>query len=84
MNAVKTIPCSCPKCKKVLDMATAINGSGAIPVKGDVTICASYTSVLYVNDELTLSLLDKEEFDQLPTDLKEEINIVIERLKKIN
>ena len=84
MNTVKTVPCTCPNCKKVLDMAMAIDGSGAIPIEGDITVCSGCTTVLYVNKELTLSLLPKEEYDELPTDLKEEINIVIEGLKKIN
>lgn len=38
-EAFEHAPRSCPACGRVLDAATQVDGPGAVPVAGDVTVC---------------------------------------------
>lgn len=55
---------ACPTCGKVMDMATATDGSGVSPVEGDVTVCIGCGDALTFGPGLALAPLRWEDLDQ--------------------
>lgn len=55
---------ACPTCGKVMDMATATDGSGVSPVEGDVTVCIGCGDALSFGPGLSLVPLRWEDLDQ--------------------
>jgi hypothetical protein len=49
--------CKCPSCGRLLDRATAADGSGALPEPGDPTVCLCGT-LLQFRADLTVEPLD--------------------------
>jgi hypothetical protein len=62
---------NCPVCNTILDAATAVDGTpDVIPSVGDISLCASCTSVLEFDDNLALAVID---IKTLPQDTQDEI-----------
>lgn len=60
---------ACPTCGKVMDMATATDGSGVSPVEGDVTVCIGCGDALSFGPGLSLEVLRWESLDQATASL---------------
>jgi len=66
----------CPACHRLLNAATAVDGSQVMPKGDDVTICSYCGSVLQYIDRdgvLTLRAMTEEQFDELPEKTKHEL-----------
>lgn len=72
----------CPKCKKKLDAASAVDGHDQVPVENDITICSGCSAVLVYQKDLSLSELSKEDIEGLPQELKDQIGTAQEFLKR--
>lgn len=67
----------CPSCHRLLNAATAVDGSQVMPKGDDVTICAYCASVLQYIDRdgvLTLRWVTKEQFAELPEKVRQELD----------
>lgn len=56
-------PSACPNCGKVMDAATAVDGSGAVPQEGDVSVCLYCGEALQFGPDLDLERLDWSRLD---------------------
>lgn len=54
----------CPACGRRADAATAVDGSGAMPSPGDVTVCIGCGDALTFGEGLVLEPLRWEGLDQ--------------------
>lgn len=66
----------CPACSRLLNAASAVDGSRAVPKGDDVTVCAYCASVLQYIDRdgvLTLRKVSEEQFSELPEKVREEL-----------
>lgn len=57
----------CPACRRKMDRATAVDGSGAMPVPGDVTVCFGCGEALTFGEGLELQLVDWSALDASTT-----------------
>ena len=57
----------CPKCDKTLDAATAVDGSGARPRPGDLSLCIACGEILTFADDMAVVSCD---VSKLPADSK--------------
>jgi len=76
MKELKSNPL-CPSCHRLLNAATAVDGSQVMPKGEDVTICAYCASVLQYIDRdgvLTLRWITKEQFAELPEKTRQELD----------
>jgi len=64
---------ACPDCGKLLDRATNVSGSNEEPSPGDITICNRCGSFLTFAQDLSLELLDPEEFNELDEEFKNQL-----------
>ena len=55
----------CPVCRKMLDAASALDGSNDGPTPGDVTICINCGMVLKFTKTLGLTVATPQDVDQL-------------------
>ena len=66
-------PDKCPTCKNKLNAATSIDGEEAKPEPNDITICVNCAQVLRFDDALKLCIMTVDDFDNLPSDVRENI-----------
>jgi hypothetical protein len=64
---------NCPCCGKKLDGATSLDNQPVLPSKGDLSICFYCATVSIFDENLNIKQLTKEEFSQLPEDIKTSI-----------
>ena len=57
-------PSPCPKCGVQHDAATASDGSGIGPVKGDLSICVDCGSINVFDDDLKLVTITEEQLSE--------------------
>ena len=67
--------CECPTCKRRIDAAGTEDEQSVGPTPGDLTICFHCLAVMVFNDDLTLRLIEKEEYNGLPDESKREIEL---------
>jgi len=59
-------PSRCPNCGGKLDAASEVFGGNAAPRPDDLSVCIHCATMLKFNDDLTVGLLTRDEFAQLP------------------
>lgn len=59
----------CPACQSKVNSATDPTGR-AVPVPGDLSVCAYCSAQLVFNSDLTVRLLLRDEYDALPADVQ--------------
>jgi len=66
MKTVRVNPSRCPSCDGTLDAASNVLGGPSMPRPDDLTVCIHCATMLRFKDDLTLGLLTREEYAQLP------------------
>lgn len=74
----------CPECGKEIDRASSLDNEAEKPKPNDLSICLDCTSVSYYQEDLSLKLLPKEEYDNLPNDLKSQVKYAQALVKMAN
>ena len=72
----------CPNCKKKLDVVSAVDGYDRLPIENDITICSNCSAVLVYEKDLSLSELSDDQISNLPEELKSQINMAKDFLKR--
>lgn len=72
----------CPKCKKKLEAAIAVDGHDQMPVENDITICSGCSAVLVYKKDLSLSEMSDDDYSGLPEEIKHQINSAKDFLKR--
>lgn len=68
-NTIRTPACQCPKCDCTIDAATSADNTQSVPEEGDVSVCINCASMLIFKEDMTMRLMSKDEFMNLPQDI---------------
>jgi hypothetical protein len=66
----------------VLEAATSPTDPNAVPTEGDLTICLYCTAIAQFDSDLKLKEVTKEEFAQVPQEVKEQLSRIREAIRE--
>lgn len=72
----------CPSCGHILDAFSSIN-KDAVPQEGDLSICINCLAYLTISKDLTLQILEVEDFINLPNDVSIELMNARKQLSRL-